>query len=277
MIEKENQNLTIEDSQYWDSVGARWSELDDQLLWRQHSDAVNLKLLARWLPNSKVSHLLKTDVFDEAFGEGLYPMLASRATRLVSIDISGSTLQLARARYLDMPTVKADVRCLPYANSVFDIVVSNSTLDHFTSRDQIIESLRELSRVLAPDGQLLLTMDNLANPAVYLRNALPFRWLKGLGVLPYYVGVTCGPRRLRHYLRQAGFDVLETTAILHCPRLVAVALASYLNGRVGKQTQRRFLRFLSGFEQIERWPTRYLTGYFVAVRAAKRRSRTASP
>jgi SAM-dependent methyltransferase len=265
--------LAIADLRYWDSVGAEWCELDDQALWRHHSDAVNLKLLARWLPSSGVTHLLKTDVFDEAFGEGLYPILASSAKQVVSIDISSSTLKAARARYLDLAAVQGDVRCLPYADNAFDVVVSNSTLDHFTSHDQIVESLRELNRTLAPDGQLLLTLDNFANPAVWLRNALPFKWLQSIGLVRYYVGATCGPWRLRRYLKEAGFEVLETTAILHCPRVLAVALARYLSRRASKRTQRKFLRVLMRFEKLELWPTRYLTGYFVAVRAAKRQSR----
>ena len=45
--------LPLEDLEDWDSVGATWSKLDDQALWRHHSDAVNLKLLARWLPNGQ--------------------------------------------------------------------------------------------------------------------------------------------------------------------------------------------------------------------------------
>lgn len=269
--------MAIEDLEYWDLVGATWCKLDGQALWRHHSDAVNLKLLARWLPKARLQCLLKTDVFDEAFGEGLYPMLASKAKHVVNMDISISTLEQARARYPELQAVKADVRCLPYADRAFDIVVSNSTLDHFTSRDQIVESLRELSRTLAPNGQLLLTMDNLANPTLWLRNALPFRWLNRLGLVPYYVGVTCGPRRLRRYLKQAGFDMIETTAILHCPRIVAVALSRYVKRRAGEQTQQRFLRLLLSFERLERWPTRYLTGYFVAIRAAKRRSHIPSP
>jgi hypothetical protein len=125
-----------------------------------------------------------------------------------------------------------------------------------------------LNRALASGGQLLITMDNLANPVVWLRNALPFRWLNAVGLVPYYVGATGGPRRLRGYLQQAGFEVLETTAILHCPRVLAIVLARYAEGR--KQTQRLFLRFLLAFERLERWPTRYLTGYFVAIRAVKR-------
>ncbi len=62
---------------------------------------------------------------------------------------------------------------LPFPDGAFDRVFSNSTLDHFDSRDDIREALRELARVLHPEGELLLTLDNLANPVVRLRNALP--------------------------------------------------------------------------------------------------------
>jgi SAM-dependent methyltransferase len=261
--------LAFDEARYWDSVAAGQASLDDQALWRDHSDAINVKLLARWLPLSRVKCLLKTDVFDEAFGRGLYPSLASKAKHRISIDIAASTLEPARARYPDMRAVKADVRCVPFAADSFDVIVSNSTLDHFASHEEIVKSLRDLRRTLRPGGQLVLTMDNPVNPAVWLRNSLPFRWLNRLGIVPYYIGATCGPRRLRRILQQVGFEVLETTAILHCPRVVAVALARYLEGRAGRAACGRFLRFLMAFERLEHWPTRYLTGYFVAVRAHK--------
>jgi hypothetical protein len=70
-------------------------------------------------------------------------------------------------------------------------------------------------------------------------------------------------------LKKVGFEVLETTAILHFPRVLAVALARYLERRAGNSTCNRFLGFLMAFERLEYWPTRYLTGYFVAIRAQK--------
>ena len=95
----------------------------------------------------------------------------------------------------------ADVRSLPFADGTFDVVVSNSTLDHFRSRKELIASMRELNRVTRPGGELVLTLDNRANPVVAFRNALPFHWLNRIRVLPYYVGVTCGPRGLRKFAR----------------------------------------------------------------------------
>jgi hypothetical protein len=74
--------------------------------------------------------------------------------------------------------------------------------------------------------------------------------------VPYYVGATCGPRRLRRLLGGAGFRVEELAALLHVPRILVRAA-------------RPPLRLLMEGERLERWPTRYLTGQFVAVRARK--------
>ncbi|MBI3797384.1 MAG: methyltransferase domain-containing protein, partial [Deltaproteobacteria bacterium] len=158
----------------------------------------------------------------------------------------------------------------PFADGAFDAIVSTSTLDHFHSHAEVIASLQEFRRVLRPTGQLFLTLDNLANPIIKLRNALPFRWLHRLGLVPYYVGVTYGPRRLREVLQQVGFEVLEVGAVMHCPRVFAVVIARLLERHTGQESQRRFLRFLLAFEHLAYWPTRFLTGHFVAVRATKR-------
>ena len=115
----------------------------------------------------------------------------------------------------------------------------------------------------------LLTLDNLAHPAVWLRNILPQRLLLGLGLVPYRVGATCGPRRLEAYCRNAGLEVTDTTAILHCPRALAVAGAGLLERRGSRRTQCRYLAALASFERLERWPTRFLTGHFTAIHARK--------
>lgn len=113
-------------------------------------------------------------------------------------------------------------------------------------------------------------MDNLANPSIALRNALPFQLLHCMGVVPYYIGATFGPHRLCHKLRQVGFDVIETTAVMHCPCLFAVAMTRILERYGSVKAQRRLLHCLTTFEYLAHWPTRFLTGYFLAVKAIKR-------
>jgi len=257
------------DSHYWDTVGTAWQGQGRQTLWRAHSDAINAAWLAGRLPMQPVARLLKTDLFDEALATGLYPLLSVRARSVFGVDISVSTLQAASARYPGLHSTQADVRSLPFADSTFDSVVSNSTLDHFASTADIVAGLVELSRVLRPAGYLLLTLDNLANPVVAVRNVLPFRLLNRLGLVPYSIGAACGPRRLQRFVRQTGFEVQEVGAIMHCPRVFGVAAARIVERYRSPQARRRFLQCLMPFERLASWRTRFRTGYFIAIVARK--------
>jgi SAM-dependent methyltransferase len=262
-------SLTIEQVCYWDAVGEMWQRTSPQPFWRAHSDAVNAVLLARWLPSPRVERLLKTDLFDEAFSDGLYPQLARRARRIVGIDIAASIIRAGRSRHPGLHVAMADVRRLPFASGSFDVIVSNSTLDHFRSRREIVASLCELHRVLRMGGQLLLTLDNLANPIIAMRNSLPFRLVNWLDLVPYYVGATYGPHGLRRVVQEVGFEVHQVEATMHCPRVLVVALVRLIERRIGLATQSRLLRGLMAFERLACWPTRFLTGHFIAVRAIK--------
>lgn len=247
-----------------------WEGEHPQALWRVHSDAVNRELFARWLAHSSVEALLKTDLFDEALSDGLYSLLASQARQVYGMDLSAGILRIAGSRHTGLQSFVADVRSLPFNDSTFDVVVSNSTLDHFKTQEEIVTSLRELHRVLRPAGRLFLTLDNLANPVIALRQMLPFDLLNRLGILPYYVGTTFSPHHLRRVLQRLGFHVSQMGAVLHCPRMPAVVLCRLLARYATSGTQRRFLHLLMAFEILSRWPTRFFTGYFIVVNALRR-------
>jgi hypothetical protein len=123
--------------------------------------------------------------------------------------------------------------------------------------------------VLRPGGSLLLTLDNRANPIVAIRNALPLPWLRRLRLVPYPVGVACGPGRLGGLLTAAGFEIDQRTAIMHAPRIAGVAAAAAVDRWLGELGKRRLLRALDVWERLGRLPTRDLTGYFIAFRATK--------
>ncbi len=238
-------------------------------LWRAHSDSINKELVARWQPLGSVNTLLKTDLFDEAVSDGLSPLLDALAKRVFYTDSALEVHEMAKVRYPFLQTIGADVRDLPFTDGTFDGIVSNSTLDHFESLDDLSVSLQELYRVLRPGGQLILTLDNRSNPVILLRSWLPFRWLKRLKIVPYYVGVTLRANRLEHLLKETGFEVLEVDAILHCPRLLAVTAARWVEKHTSLTTQNSFLRLLTAFEALSLLPTRFLTGYFIAAKVAK--------
>ena len=262
--------MTGEKENIWEGFPGTYQAQGPQRLWRIHSDSVNKALVARWGSTGQMETLLKTDLFDEAVGDGLLPLLASRANSVFYTDLSLEVHQMARRRYSDLHTVVADVRRLPFGRDTFHEIVSNSTLDHFQSLDDLLASLKELFRVLRPGRQMILTFDNLSNPIILFRNWLPFPLLRRLKIVPYYVGVTLGPHRLEHLLEENGFEVLEVDAIMHCPRMPAIMVARWLENHAPPRAQRFFLRLLMAFEGLSRLPTRFLTGYFIAIKATKR-------
>lgn len=248
----------------WD-VAVEQAESRATPLWRLQSDMVNRALLERWLPTGLES-VLKTDLFDECVSDGLYPALAIRAGRVTGIDVSPAVVAGAGRRHRDLAGTVADVRALPFEHESFDAVVSNSTLDHLEGIGQVATALGELHRVIRRGGRLVLTVDNPYHPLVAARNALPTAVARAIRPTPYASAWTCGPGKLGDLLGRAGFHVLETTAILHFPRVI-VAVAGSLNARLAQRPRVRAT--LRRAECLERWPTRFVTGHFIATLAVR--------
>jgi SAM-dependent methyltransferase len=254
------------DAAMWDSVGDTWISETRQRVWRRHSDRVTGDLLRRWMrPGSGAS--LKTDLFDEALSAGLFPIMAERSGSVHGIDLAESTARAAQVRHRDLVVRPADVRDLPFGDGSFGTVVSTSTLDHFDRVEDIRVSLREIRRVTAPGGRLILTLDNPVNPKIALRIRLNEGWLSRTGLVPYHCGKTLAPGAARAEVEQAGFRVLATDAIVHCPRVSAVWLGRFLDRRERPGLESAFLGTLAAFEVLGRLPTRYVTGHFSAILA----------
>jgi SAM-dependent methyltransferase len=261
--------LAANKENHWEGFPETYQAEGFQRLWRTHSDAVNEALLNRWWSEERLECSLKTDLFDEAVHDGLIPFLTLRTKKLFCVDASFQVHKMAKWRYPALQTVSADVRRLPFSDGTFDGIVSNSTLDHFESLDDITAALKELYRVLRPGGQMILTLDNLSNPMILLRNRLPFCILKQLRIVPYYIGITIRPSRLKHLLKDNGFMIVKVEALMHCPRLLAVAVARWMETRASLKMQNKFLILLMAFEKLSRLPTRFYTGYFTAVQCIK--------
>jgi SAM-dependent methyltransferase len=98
-------------------------------------------------------------ILDAACGNGRHArILLKRAdpdAKLTTFDLSPKMLERARARLKSSRVTHtvADLTRLPYADGTFDAVVCGWVLEHLPDPRP---GLRELSRVLAPGGQLLL-------------------------------------------------------------------------------------------------------------------------
>jgi SAM-dependent methyltransferase len=253
----------------WDTVAESLVGNGRHRLWRLYCDGLYGDLLATWLGSQRVARLLKTDLYDEVAGAGLVPVLAGLADEVHGVDLSPRMVAAACARYPSLRGTTADVRRLPFPDGTFDLVVSNSTLDHFEERGDITRSLDELHRVLRPGGRLLISLDNLANPLVALRQALPLDLLRRTRLVPYDVGVTLTPAALRQAVLDAGFHVLDERTLMHAPRVLAVWSCDFSERFGNDRAQSRTLRVLRHFESSTRRRSRPRTGYYAALLAVR--------
>jgi SAM-dependent methyltransferase len=252
----------------WDGYAEAWLTEKPQRIWRRHSDALNARLIRKWLPGERMDLIVKTDLFDEAVTGGLYTTLLERAVHVAAIDVSPIVTTAARAKHPAMLAAAGDIRDTPLRSRCADAVVSLSTLDHFDSVDDIPLALMEIYRILKPGGVLVLTMDNPSNPILAVRNSLPYSATHRAGLVPYPVGKTHGVKTMSRLIEEAGLDITDRTAIMHAPRMAAIQALRLARGDHGGP-RRTVAKTLMAFETLERLPTRYFTGHFIAVRAIK--------
>jgi ubiquinone/menaquinone biosynthesis C-methylase UbiE len=212
--------------------------------------------------------IVKTDLFDEAVTGGLYTTLLEHAVRVAAVDVSPIVALAARRKHPAMLAAAADIRDVPLLDRCADAVVSLSTLDHFDSVDDIPLALMEIYRILKPGGVLILTMDNPSNPILAVRNSLPYSATHRVGLVPYPVGRTHGVRTMTRLVEEAGLDVTDRTAIMHAPRMAAIQALRFARSENGAP-RRGASKTLMAFETLERFPSRYFTGHFIAIRAVK--------
>lgn len=101
-------------------------------------------------------------VLDIACGEGYgTDILAATAAYVVGVDIDAQTVEHARRRYVreNLSFTAGTCEHIPLPDRSVDLVVSFETLEHTDQHEQM---LSEITRVLAPNGILLVSTPNRA-------------------------------------------------------------------------------------------------------------------
>jgi ubiquinone/menaquinone biosynthesis C-methylase UbiE len=101
-------------------------------------------------------------VLDAGSGTGIVTMSLMdsgfRPKRVIALDLSYNSLRLSREqfakkkRYSNIDGVQGNILTLPFAENTFDMVMTCGVLEYVNLND----GLRELSRVLKPNGKLVL-------------------------------------------------------------------------------------------------------------------------
>jgi len=267
-------NRTDNKAGAWEEVARNWevAGYSNQLL-AEHKRKVYLDLIEKWFRIQEHQTILKTDLFTEAFGVEQFSFCLPHAS-LIGIDISFEIVKrakhLAPEYGLDAGRFFCcDVRQIPLREHSIDLVISDSSLDHFPEEIDLIDSLRELSRVLKIGGVLIITLDN-RNNLTYMPYFLVRLWMK-LGFAPYFIGRTLSLTKLKKTLEDTGLLVEESTAIFHYPHpdFLVRGLERTLSRVSFHKLDNAIRKSLSILDRLGSRPTKYLTGRYIAVKAIK--------
>lgn len=227
----------------------------------------HLRLIREWLGDEEPGRVLKTDLFEEAFGnDHILLDIFPRARLACGMDESSSTTRAAgrRFHFLRGKLVTTDARLASFRDNAFDLIVSTSTLDHFTSRDDFGIAVAELYRVLRPGGLLILTLDNPWNPLYF-----PLQLFSRTSRAPFFLGYTPSITTLRSDLGELGMRIEAERWLIHNPRLVSTLVFLALRKLPAAVADRLIRALLQLFDLLGKLPTRRFTACFQAVAARK--------
>ena len=133
--------------------------------------------------------------------------LRRRGFQSVGMDFSEEALRRVVAHVPDTPVARADLFAIPAADATFDAILSLGVVEHAPGGPQ--PALRELRRVLKPNGVLLLSVpfNNLFRRALFnhvLRGAE--RLFRRRGRRLEFAEYRFDRREIGDYLRQTGFE-----------------------------------------------------------------------
>ena len=162
-----------------------------------------------WLNMLEWLDLKRGECFlDVASGGGeLSLKIAEKGCEVYGIDISevaiNSAKRLAEREKMACEFEVGSAEDLPYSDGYFDKVVCSSSLEHF--KDDI-KALKEMNRVLKPNGRVVLTTDSFAYP---IEDELKEMHRKIAYVVNYYTH-----EKLKERFEIAGFEMNRSKYLL---------------------------------------------------------------
>ena len=178
-------------------------------------------------------------VLDVGTGTGANLALLHRLgfSRAVGLDSSEEAVGFCRARGLE-EVRQGDICDLPFADASFGLVLATDVVEHV---DDDVGALREVARVLTPDGHLLLTVpalqalwglqDELAQHKRRYRRSVLLQRMRQAGLQPvrsfYFNSLLLGPIWLGRQLIRVLKPNLRSEAEINSPLLNRLLLGVF--------------------------------------------------
>ncbi len=161
--------------------------------WRQADDSFDhdrLALLAKHVHPGET--VLEVDC-----GPGvLAAKMRDQGAIVTATDLSSVAVERARAKGIPCTQVVIDNEPLPFADASFEVVVSNSAIEHRFFHEKVFD---ECVRVLKPGGRFIVCLPNIAH--------IICRWWLLTGRFPYIINSPTDAMHLRF------FTVREATTL----------------------------------------------------------------
>mgnify|MGYP001772540947 CR=1 FL=1 len=84
-----------------------------------------------------------------------------------SVDISMGMLRIARKNIPDAELIQCDIAFLPFRDNAFDCILFVATLHHVPSKLERLKTLKEIYRVTAHGGEVLITVWSVFQPRFF--------------------------------------------------------------------------------------------------------------
>lgn len=228
------------------------------------------RLIQKWASEKLNGEVLKTDLFEEAIGtndEIIFGLMEKNKGKLWGMDISKVIVEKAKENALkkkvEIEASIQDARKTTFESNKFDLIISNSTLDHFPELDK---ALLDHYRILKKGGTLILTIHNKNNPLVLII----FFFMRMFYRRKDFTNTAYSYGYLKRKLKRIGFRIIDSDGINCSPPIVP----SLIN-IVYKKKNKFFMRFFKKWYQfaylLSSKETRlnYLMGYLLAFKLTK--------
>ena len=170
----------------------------------------------------------EANIIDLGCGNGrlVKSLTPGAKTHYLGIDNSEKMLEIAHKNHPGQAFIKGDLQLIPAKNGSTDIIFCIRTFHHLPSKKMRAQALREMNRVLEPNGILVITVWNLLQkkfwkffaPAIlrfiftlggYCWKDLFIPW--NSGAKRYYHAFS--PMELNNLVTNSGFEIEELFAV----------------------------------------------------------------